>query len=366
MERPLIRVLLPLFRSFIGSTYFFKITKGSNLSFEKAQCQDYNLLRRHVINGNYNGGFVNSKGYADIPIATFRIPDQYQEVGLATDIDFRISGDNSRLCPNDIEPFRRESCKNQESMCRTIAIRQSHHKRIKQTDRQTFIHSSGSSSSSSPISSTPESTNSGTYPTEFFRRGSKDLNKSKGGTAMVEGKSVSLQWEISNITNAKCDNKFRYITSGLGSQLPGTDNRGSVVTGGEEVSYKRFRIEGSKTSNYDLHNKGEKRNVGTYTYGQYDCFVLPYENGGHQKSETSGNKQRDMGIPIETADHDYCQIPAGVNEYRSRQGVQTDKGLKRVEIETNSFQKVVSGQGNSRNRLVCIKGVSPVTSVYGL
>ena len=366
VEGPPIRVLLPLFRTFIGSSYFYKAIKDSNLSLEKAQCQNYNLPRRHVINGNHSGRSFDSKGHTDIPVTTLRVLDQHQKVSSGTDIDFRISGCDSRFHKYDIEPSQGKSCKNKGPMHRNAEQKQGHNKRIKQADRQTFIHCDSSPPSPPSVSATPKSTNSGTNSAKEFRGGGRDLKDSKGGTAVVEGKFVSLQREVSNFSKASNDNKFRCVATRLGCQLPGPDNGGTMVPGGKKISYKHLRIKGSETSYNDIYNTGEKRNFDTHSHGQHGSFVIPYENGGHQKPRIDCSKQGDMGIPIGTGDHNYCRIPTGVNEYSGGQGVQTGQGLERMETKTESIQKIMPIKGNPGHRFVCIKGVTPTTSIYGM
>ena len=63
VERPSIRVLLPLLRAFSSSSGFCKAIKSPFLSLEKAQCKNNNLPRRHATNGTFTGGLVDGKKY---------------------------------------------------------------------------------------------------------------------------------------------------------------------------------------------------------------------------------------------------------------------------------------------------------------
>ena len=63
VERPSIRVLLPLLRAFSSSSGFCKAIKSPFLSLEKAQCKNNNLPRLHATNGTFIGGLVDGKKY---------------------------------------------------------------------------------------------------------------------------------------------------------------------------------------------------------------------------------------------------------------------------------------------------------------
>ena len=116
VERPSIRVLLPLFWAFSSPFGFYKIIKGPYLSPKKAQCKNNNLPRRHATNGIISRGFVDGTRYTDIHASALRVSDQYEKVLPRVNIDFRISWGDSRFWGNDFELFQGETSQSTESL----------------------------------------------------------------------------------------------------------------------------------------------------------------------------------------------------------------------------------------------------------
>ena len=116
VERPSIRVLLPLLRAFSSSSGFYKAIKSPYLSLEKAQCKNNNLPRRHATNGIFIRGLVDGKRYTDIHTSTLRVSDQYQKVLHRANIDFRISRGDTRFWGNDFEPSQGKTSQGTESL----------------------------------------------------------------------------------------------------------------------------------------------------------------------------------------------------------------------------------------------------------
>ena len=116
VERPSIRVLLPLLRAFSSSSGFYKAIKSPYISFEKAQCKNNNLPRRHATNGIFIRGLVDGKRYTDIHTSTLRVSDQYQKVLPRANINFRISRGDSRFWGNDFELSQGKTPQSAESL----------------------------------------------------------------------------------------------------------------------------------------------------------------------------------------------------------------------------------------------------------
>ena len=76
VERPSIRVLLPLLRAFSSSSGFYNAIKSPYLSLEKTPCKNNNLPQRHATNGIFIRGLVDGKRYTDIHTSTLRFSDQ--------------------------------------------------------------------------------------------------------------------------------------------------------------------------------------------------------------------------------------------------------------------------------------------------
>ena len=84
VERPSIRVLLPLLRIFSSSSGLCKVIKGPYLSLEKAQCKDKNLPRQHPPNRIFIRGLVDFKRYTDIHTLTFTLLEKCPNTELFT------------------------------------------------------------------------------------------------------------------------------------------------------------------------------------------------------------------------------------------------------------------------------------------
>ena len=99
---------------------------------------------------------------------------------------------------------------------------------------------------------------------------------------------------------------------------------------------------------------------------QHDSSVMLNENGGYQKPGVDCDQQRNLAIPIEKKDHNYCRILTRVNEYRGRQGIQVNQRFQRIEAKLNHLQEIVSDKGKTRDESACLKSVTLITLVHDL
>ena len=116
MERPSIRVLLPLLRAFSSYYGFYKAIKSSYPSLEKTQCKNNNLPQLHATNGIFIRGLADGKRYTDIRTSTIRFSDQHQKVLPRADINFRIYRGDTRFWGNDFEPSQGKTPQSIESL----------------------------------------------------------------------------------------------------------------------------------------------------------------------------------------------------------------------------------------------------------
>ena len=77
-----------------------------------------------------------------------------------------------------------------------------------------------------------------------------------------------------------------------------------------------------------LHVKGKGFNISSHSHGQHDSPVILNENGVYQKPGVDCDQQKNLAVPFEMKDHDYCQILTSVNECRGRQGIQANQGFQ--------------------------------------
>ena len=198
MEKPSIRVLLPLLRAFFSSSDFYKAIK-SYLSLEKDQCKNNNLPRRHATNGIFIRGLVDGKRYTDIHTSTLRVSDQYQKVLPRANINFRISRGDSRFSGNNIEPSQGKTPQSTNSLPGNTRKGESNSQGTNQTDWEVIIHGNSSPSSTAPLSSSSTLKDSEINLSQLFRGESGYFGGCKKRNVMMKTKFNSLQREIFNL-----------------------------------------------------------------------------------------------------------------------------------------------------------------------
>ena len=261
VERPSIRVFLPLLRDFSSCSGFHKAIKSLYLSLEKAHSKNSNLPRRHATNGVFIRGLVDGNRYTDIHTSTHTVSNQYQKVLPRANADFRISRGDSRFWGNDLEPSQGKTPQSTESLRGNPRNRESNSQGTKQPDWEVIIHSNSNPSSTPPLFSSSISTDSEINLSEFFRGKSGNFDKGKERTVMMERKFNSLQGEIFSFSPTANNNKLRCIITRLGSELSRPDNRGAMVHEGTKVSYKSLGAQVSQISYNVLLTKRNRCNT---------------------------------------------------------------------------------------------------------
>ena len=257
VERPSIRVLLPLLRAFSSSSGFYKAIKSPYLSLEKAQCKNNNLPRRHATNGIFIRGLVDGKRYTDIHTSTLRVSDQYQKVLPRANIDFRIYRGDSIFWGNNFGSSQGKTPQSTESLPGNPRKWESNSQGTKQIDWEVIIHSNSSPSGTPPLSPSSTSANSEINLSQLFRGESGNFGGGKERIAMVERKINSLQQKIFNLSLTTNNKNLRCIIARLGSELSRPNDRGAMVYGGTKVSHKCHGAQGSQISYNVLHIKGK-------------------------------------------------------------------------------------------------------------
>ena len=126
VERPSIRILLPLLRAFSSSSGFYKTIKSPYLSFERAQCKNNNWPRRHAPNDIFR--LADGTRDTDIHTSTLRVSDQYHNVLLW------ISRGDRRFWGNDFEPSEGETPQSRELLPENPRKGETNSQGTKQTD----------------------------------------------------------------------------------------------------------------------------------------------------------------------------------------------------------------------------------------
>ena len=366
VERPSLRVFVPMLRFDICSKSLHQIVKGANILTKETLYQNYYLSGRYAADGIISRRATNSAGHPNIFASKLRFFDKFPKIDSGTDIDFGISRSSGGLTEHDAKPTDGENRESETAMQGNVRKTTGHSQRPKQINRSIVIHGSSSSSCTPSVSGITTRTNSRS-PNELVPRWKTDSFKSgEGGVTLVDSKSKSLQREVFNFSASRAGHQLGCINSRLGGLMSGSINRGTMVSGGEKISHKCFRAESSKVGNNDFHNRQKGGNSSPYQDGQYGCPVILDEDGGDKESRISKYQQRNLEFPFVPQDHDYCRVSAGGVEHRSRQGIKGCQGFQRVETKQSDIQKDLSNLGNSGNRSICIKGFTPTSSIHVL
>ena len=95
--------------------------------------------------------------------------------------------------------------------------------------------------------------------------------------------------------------------------------------------------------------KGKEYNISSHPHGQHYSPVIFNENGVYQKPGVDCDQQRNLAIPFEMKDDDYCRILTRVNECRFRQGIQANQGFQRMETKLSNLYEIVSDKENTKD-----------------
>ena len=186
----------------------------------------------------------------------------------------------------------------------------------------------------------------------------------KNRITMVNKKSRSLQWPITNSASCTGSHTVRCLnkTLGGGGNLQSYINRGNVVRPGNEIPHQYSRIISSKTSHTDI-DKIQRYPSNISPSRQYCGLNIFDEKGRYSKSENGRVGQRNLGISFEVADHNYCRIPPKRTEFNSRLRILKYFGLLRVDSESLNFSESLPNKGFSRDRFVCIPSITSDTNL---
>ena len=159
---------------------------------------------------------------------------------------------------------------------------------------------------------------------------------------------------------------MRCTITRLGCEFSRPANPGAMVHGGTKVSQKCLGAEGNQISYNSMSFTLKERDAISVHIRMDSMTTLSYlvKTGGYQKPRVDSDQQRNLTIPFETKDNDYCWILTRVNEYIGRQGIQANQVFRRMEPKLNNLHETVSHKGNSRDGSVCPEGITPITLVY--
>ena len=120
----------------------------------------------------------------------------------------------------------------------------------------------------------------------------------------------------------------------------------------QQMSYKCFRIEGSKICNSDFYSNASISSTHASSNGQYSCpFIF-------------SNKQKDLGLLAVQRDHNYRRISSRCSQQGSRFPAASSDRLKKMEVGSQSFSNNMQEIGASRRRSFCIRNFPSGSNIH--
>lgn len=365
VERPNLRVSLPLFWPRPSTENIHQVIEGANSSASSSKHKDNYLFGRYVDNEPVCRRISGSTGNINLSPATFGVCDQSKEITFNTSSENRIFRDGNKFGNHDIDLTTGKG----EQAVTTMSGGARKPKNLTletfQSHRLPVLHSTSSIA-------LPVATEVFTAPTDRFSREGTILsvhnNTRSGfskGNQMVDKQPLLDEWEVNFSSPIKNCHPDRRIKEGLGGSLFGEVSRGAVVSEGVTPAHKSFRTESSTFSPTNLL-KSPESNKCAYSNGQYDSSFIPCQNGGHSQQGIDVSSKGNLGFSSVKTDHDYCRVPARDLECRGGQGIKAFPGLKRVVALPPDISKNLSEMGSSGHGFVCLQSLSPGPSIHGM
>ena len=171
---------------------------------------------------------------------------QHSKVNIGSDINFGGSRSISRFTEYKTKSATRERTKDK--------------KPVQRASSEVISNGQGSSSSTSAVQCFPTPANSGNDFQILSRETIESIKIGKVGATLLVTKQCEVQWEVLNFSHTAIDNKLRCISPGSGDIMPSTNNRKSMVSGGEKISHKCAGAKGNQIGNNGFYYNKEEGN----------------------------------------------------------------------------------------------------------
>lgn len=350
---------LPLFWVGPSSQDIYQTFESTNGNFEEIEYNGHNIHRRHVNYRPDKGRGRDGKRYSDLSSPTFRFPLQHKEVCI-----YSLSGDgiprpdNQFIVLDSISPYGQGN--SGAGLLQRDVQKECHIDfRIDQTFRSVVFNHSSNSPGSSTVTQ-PAATADSELENEKVLSITNFLSSSgQGGTPLVDTKSCSFKWEISNPTpNWSSSNSNRCLSKRVGSSLQRCTDRGNMVPRRENSSHQCVRANSSETST-PVISQIVQLEIDTFSDRQHNSSVLSLENGRDSQSSLEQSIQRNL-VNIIKKEHNYnCRVSSQLPESDSGLGVSTSHGFLRLEALSSHFQADMFPFRPSNSRSLCLSTLPP-------
>ena len=364
MGRKPVRIHLPYVRSRSLSPTLYKNSENPNFPFKTLTNKVDNLYRRHASDGFLNVRNTYGKGHTLALTRSLRIYNQSGKIHSYTHPNNRFSGSTDKQQNNENVNSRRENELTKSPLPRNNPQQGSISKGLVQIDWAFAGDSTSIYTSPPPTTKSP--TGAKSSPTEKIDLRNHDFVEegSNGGTALVVRKHSCPKWERNILEKSGSNNIIGCIDFRMGSGLPGKVHRGDMEQRGEITTHKYFGNEGSRTSHKNFHQNNRKQ-TNTYENRQYLCTSISGEHGGYKMPNDEQNNKINMVVSHSKENNMHSRIHSFRTQCRGGQGV-TNKGPKRLETQSNHFQKCLQKTGKPNNRLVCVVEQPPTETLHQL
>ena len=264
-----LHVLLP--RS--STTCFHKTSESPNCIIKKDKYTSQNLVRRHVVNGSVQGGINTSQRNNNLPFTTARVSDKQKEISANSSADNRVSGSSDRFQVSFSVPTTRQGNTDHHQLQQTFDMSKGLNLRTCSDNRDIFLCCTSSSprETSAALPSIPRS--EGAENAQFLQCTNSSGQEFRRRVEMVEGKSLSIQWQSTKSFATGSSYSDRCIESRLGCTLPENFNRGELVLIRIHDAYKCFGDACGKTSSSHLCER-KKCQVYSFSDRQHNGICL--------------------------------------------------------------------------------------------
>ena len=138
-----------------------------------------------------------------------------------------------------------------------------------------------------------------------------------------------------------------------------------MVSRREENAYKCSGTPSSEECHLNFY-KRENNQCNSYPDRQHNLPLIPSENGGYDRQDTSRFKQGHLETSDTEADHNYCRISPRYSEHKSRLAVSSQQALLVMEVVSNNIPTYLPENGDASDRSVCFQIIQSNNKIFCL
>ena len=161
------------------------------------------------------------------------------------------------------------------------------------------------------------------------------------GSRLVDSSCNRIQWQTYQASKGRENDGVRCFNNRLGSQLPGSPDRGPMGSEGSPDAYQLVGVKGSLPSLGNICSKLDERACLTAA-GQPNCNCLNKQKGKSALKTTIRSGSSALGVVSGQGYHSKSRTHSGSRECQGRSGVETQTGSQRLK---DRFQSISNRWG---------------------